>query len=468
MDKRKITVGIFVVVAAALFTGGLFLIGNQHKAFRRHVEFYTEFANLDGIAKGAKLRVAGMDGGQVTDIQIPDRPSAKFRLHLQVEDKLHGLIRADSLVTIETSGIVGDKYLLIHEGSDQAAEAAEKTTLHSKEPFEIADMIEKASGILNKAGGTITDVQGKLDGALDAVTKTVNNTNGVVTDIRRGRGTAGLLLEDKATAAEVKQAIGNGQQATANINQATVKVNDLLTDLQSRNLPQKAGVTMDNVQASSEQAKQASLQINQASQRINQTTQQLNQTLTQALGEDQFGENAASNLRQSLSNVNQATGNLADDSEALKHEFFFRGFFKKRGYDTLDNLPVEKYRQDLILTKDSKQREWLAASALFQTAPDGTETLSLDGRQQLDLLVARLPNVYGAPLILEGYSAQGSPSDRLVLSRQRAVLVLKYLQLHFRLESKDLGIVALSSTPPRSAGRPTWDGICLVLLTPRK
>ena len=468
MDKRKIIVGIFVVVAAALFTAGLFLIGNQHKAFRRHIEFYTEFANVDGIAKGAKVRVAGMDAGQVTNIQIPDRPSAKFRMHLQVEDKLHGLVRADSLVTIETSGIVGDKFVLIHEGSDQAAEAAEKSTLPSKEPFEIAQMMEKASGLLNQAGGTITDVQGRLDGALDAVTKTVNNTNGIVTDIHRGRGTAGLLLEDPATANEVKQAVTNGKQATVNLNQATVQVNGLLTDLQSRNLPQKAGVTMDNVQATSEQAKQASLQINQASQRINQTTQQLNQTLTEAFGEDQFGENAGSNLRQSLSSVNQATGNLADDSEALKHEFFFRGFFKKRGYDSLDNLPVEKYRQDQTLIKDAKQREWVAASALFQTAPDGTETLSVDGRQQLDALVARLPNVYGAPLLLEGYSAQGTPADQLVLSRKRAVLVRKYLEIHFRLEPKDLGVVALSSTPPRSAGKPTWDGICLVLLTPHK
>jgi ABC-type transporter Mla subunit MlaD len=61
--------------------------------------------------------------------------------------------------------------------------------------LELAQLLEKASGIMDEAGGTLTEVQGKLDEALQAVTTTVNNTNGIVTDIRAGRGTAGMLLE---------------------------------------------------------------------------------------------------------------------------------------------------------------------------------------------------------------------------------------------------------------------------------
>jgi phospholipid/cholesterol/gamma-HCH transport system substrate-binding protein len=137
MNKQNAVVGIFVVAAVALFTAGLFFIGNQHKAFKRHSEFYTEFANLSGVTKGTKVRVAGMDGGQVTGIQIPDRPSAKFRLKLQVEDSLHGLIRNDSVVTIETEGVVGDQFLLIHEGTDQKLTASPQSTLASKEPVSI-------------------------------------------------------------------------------------------------------------------------------------------------------------------------------------------------------------------------------------------------------------------------------------------------------------------------------------------
>ncbi len=54
MWNRNVTIGIFVVAGTALFTLGIFLIGNQHRAFTKHLEFYTEFANVDGITKGAE------------------------------------------------------------------------------------------------------------------------------------------------------------------------------------------------------------------------------------------------------------------------------------------------------------------------------------------------------------------------------------------------------------------------------
>ena len=52
-------------IGLALFATGLFMIGNRHEAFGRHAQFYVEFSNLSGIAKGAKVQVAGMDAGEV-------------------------------------------------------------------------------------------------------------------------------------------------------------------------------------------------------------------------------------------------------------------------------------------------------------------------------------------------------------------------------------------------------------------
>ena len=60
--------------------------------------------------------------GLLVHIEIPDRPSVKFRLKLHVDNKLRNLIRDDSFVTVESDGLVGDKILLIHEGSDQKQE----------------------------------------------------------------------------------------------------------------------------------------------------------------------------------------------------------------------------------------------------------------------------------------------------------------------------------------------------------
>ena len=452
MKKSNISVGVFVAVAVLLFGIGLFLIGDQHKAFRRKTDFYVEFANLEGIPRGAKVRVNGMDGGQVEEVVIPSNPTHKFRLKLTVDDRLHGLIRNDSIVSIETEGLVGDKFLLIGRGSEQSPEAAAGATLPSKEPFELGKMLEQANGLLKQVGGTITDVQGKLDATLNTANTTLMNTNGVVTDIRRGKGTAGLLLEDRTTAAQVQQVVMNTRQATANLNSASAQVNGLLQDVQQRKLIAKVDDTINNAKSAAQQLEQAS--------------QQVNSTLKTAFEQDQYGQDAGTNLQQSLANVNVATGNLADDTEALKHEFFFKGFFKKRGYDSLEQLPIEPYRSGKLLNSP-QSRQWIAASSLFQRSADGVETLSPAGQAQIDEAISHIPGLYDSALVVEGYAGAGTAGEKLFQSRQRAIMVRTYLQVRYKVGPKNTGVIGLSSTPPAMAERSSWDGICLVHLIKR-
>ncbi len=455
MKNHNVIVGVFITAAIVLFGVALFLIGDQHKAFRHHVVFYTNFQNVDGIPKGSTVRVDGIDAGELEAIEIPSSPSQKFRLKMNVDDRLRGLIREDSLVTVETEGLVGDKFLLIQGGTDRASEAAPESTLQGKEPFEIGKLLEQAQGIMNQAGTTITslqstmkDVSGRLDTTLDTATNTIRNVNGVVLDVRSGKGAAGLLVEDPATAADVKQSIVNVRQTTEKLNTTTTRVDNLLAEVQSRQLVPKIDDTLVSAKS--------------ATQNLDQTSQQINTTLKSAFGEDQYGEDAGSNLQQSLTNLNQASGNLTDDTEALKHEFFFKGFFKHRGYDNLDDLPVEQYRAGQIFKKLPESRQWIAAPALFTTNQSGEEVLSMQGRQSIDQAVGQFKALYDQPVIVEGYASSGSPSEELVQSRRRAAVVRNYLQLHFHLQPKDTGIIALSSTPPESAGKTTFDGVSLV------
>src|ERR1700754_2975211 len=117
MSRRYLAVGIFLIAGVTLFALGIFLVGSRHEAFSSHVLLYTEFADLDGIAKGSKVQVAGMDAGQVTRIDVPPSPSGHFRVQMKVDEQLHGLVRTDSIVTVDTEGVVGDTFLTIHPGS---------------------------------------------------------------------------------------------------------------------------------------------------------------------------------------------------------------------------------------------------------------------------------------------------------------------------------------------------------------
>src|SRR5271165_5298502 len=151
MKNRYVGVGIFVVVGTVLFALAIFLIGNQHSFFSRHVELYTEFKNINGLAKGAKVRVGGFDAGEVADISVPASLSAGFRLKLQLNEQVRGLVRTDSVATIATEGVVGDKFLTIGPGSSTAPEAAPFTTLPSKETSDIADLVRKSTALVTNA-----------------------------------------------------------------------------------------------------------------------------------------------------------------------------------------------------------------------------------------------------------------------------------------------------------------------------
>jgi phospholipid/cholesterol/gamma-HCH transport system substrate-binding protein len=469
MNPKPWGIGLFIVLGIGLFTGILFLIGNREEAFSRHLDVYSEFSNLSGLTTGAKVRVSGLDAGEIKKIEIPKSPSAKFRLELQIEKRLNPMVREDSVVSIETDGVVGDKFISIKKGTEQSAEAKAGSTLPSKEPLDLAALMEKGSALLNDLHGTvagvngaITDIRGRADVALDSVTRTVDHTDGLivgirpdvnkivsngsqitgkvnvlVSDLSDGKGAAGLLLRDEATRQQLRSTLTNADQASA-------RVNEIIADFQSRQLIANAQVTLDNIQSLS---------------------RELNVTAKDALAQDTMGEDGASNIRQTLSNLNRGTTNIAEDAEALKHNFFFRGFFKKRGFYNIDDVTPEEYLKACERQKGAGTRKWLQAANLVVIDNRGQEQLSEAGRRQIDSelspVVESLP---GYMIIVEGYSRNGSPDQQFVTSRRRADLVRLYLEVHFHIRHSDVGIVPLLNTPPQSSGRASWDGAAIMLL----
>src|SRR5215467_10565654 len=136
MKNTNISVGLFVIGGLILFAAGMFVIGDRRQAFGRHIEYYSEFVNLAGLANGAKVRVGGMDAGEVLGIGVPDSPSGRFRVKWRTGEKLCGLVRTDSLVTIETEGVVGGTFLSVRPGSARALPAPALATIPSHEPIE--------------------------------------------------------------------------------------------------------------------------------------------------------------------------------------------------------------------------------------------------------------------------------------------------------------------------------------------
>lgn len=467
---KKIKVGIFLVGGIVLFCVGLFLIGSRRQLFTRHFVVYTEFNNIDTLQTGAKVRVSGMDAGEITGIQVPNGPSSQFRLKLKIDQKFHPIVREDSLASIETEGMVGNKFVNVKKGSDHSPECPGGCTLRSEEPVEMGELMREGSQLAKTMQTTIEDVRHRADSAIDHITSLAghadqtivavspdvekiasnsvhmtNNANAIVAGIRHGHGAAGKLLTDETVASNVDTTIANAKQATANLEQTSRKVNTIVSDVQRTDLVE-VHKTLENTQG---------------------MTQQLDQAVGTFLSPGNNNQSTAVALRGAVQGAQQTMTNLADDTEAVKHNFFLRGFFKRRGFYNLDTITPSKYASTEFVKKPHA-RIWIPAAGLFNVGPGGSQQLSDVGRSILDQsmsdLVPFLPN---NPIVVEGYSTNGVPDQRYLASRQRAFEVRQYLESRFHLNSKLVGIMPLGDQPPPGVHKSTWNGICLALVVSR-
>src|SRR5215207_5282439 len=230
MSKKKLAVvGAFVLGGVLLFAVGLFLIGDRRMLFADTTGVYAEFSQIAGLETGAKVRVAGMDAGEVQTIHVPGSPSSKFRVKMRVRHELRPLLRLDSVASIQNDGLVGNKFMQIESGTDQSPPVAERGTIQSREPFDLGSMLQKMNESIDLVTTTIKDVKGGVDEALLSVSSTAKDAQLLIADIgselraitasgqkvtadlqtvvsgiRQGRGSLGKLVNDDALYNRVK------------------------------------------------------------------------------------------------------------------------------------------------------------------------------------------------------------------------------------------------------------------------
>ncbi len=114
--RLDLAVGSFVVVGLAalawlaLKIGGGALVGGDTIAVR------ARFANLGGIAPGASVLISGVQVGKVEKVELDERFAAIATLRVRKDVALP----ADTMAAIRSSGLIGEKYIALTPGADEA------------------------------------------------------------------------------------------------------------------------------------------------------------------------------------------------------------------------------------------------------------------------------------------------------------------------------------------------------------
>jgi phospholipid/cholesterol/gamma-HCH transport system substrate-binding protein len=387
---------------------------------------------------------------------------------LRIAQQFHVLVREDSTASIKTSGLGGGSFVEIQKGTQQSPELPPGGTITGMEPFELADLIQLGGDVLRTVQTNIAALQTSTERTLRSINLAANSTDRTVfaagaelrkllssarqttdelgktiTEIDQGQGTIGKLLKDPALAEMVDQTVRNARQSTVNLNEASAQLNATAAEFQRRDLLGRVQAMLDNSR---------------------QLTETLNRAVTKITNSPLASEDTAADLRDTIANARTAMVNLAEDTEALKHNFLLRGFFKKRGYYSLDRLTQAKYME--LLNEHSGDRVWMSRNELFATGPDGKEKLTKSGEARIETgMNGMIPYLPKGTIVVEGYARQGSRSQRFIRAKQRAAAVQSYITNRFGLlPGGDVEAVPARDTLASALGKSGWDGISLVML----
>ncbi|MFH0799300.1 MAG: MlaD family protein [Pseudomonadota bacterium] len=205
MIRKRLTefrVGVFVTAGLILAMLIIFMLGGEHRLLERHYTLYANFDSIAGLRIGAPVQVAGLKVGFVDKTVVPRTlEQRQLSVVLRVQKRYEELIRSDSEATVETQGLLGDKYIHISMGSEVQSRIPDNGIVPSKETTSIFALADKAGSILDdvgKASETIKDLLGTMhgtkgEGDLKASIASIRNTLG---QIEKGNGLAHALIYD--------------------------------------------------------------------------------------------------------------------------------------------------------------------------------------------------------------------------------------------------------------------------------
>ena len=137
--SRAFRLGMFIVATLFILAAGVFLIGEKRFLFRGTYRLEAEFQNVVGLNNGADVRVGGIHLGTVKYISLPNGPSGKLTVVMDMASSTKNIIRQDSVATIKTEGLLGDKYVEISFGSEKAPAIESGDTIKGETPVDFSD-----------------------------------------------------------------------------------------------------------------------------------------------------------------------------------------------------------------------------------------------------------------------------------------------------------------------------------------
>lgn len=207
--QMQMRIGVLVLVAILLFMGFVLSIGRRSALFEERYSLWTSFSSTEGLTVGAPVRLAGVTVGNVTRVSFGRDPKdRRIILTLSVEQPVRERIREDSVASIGTIGLVGDKVLDITVGSFDRPPLPPGAQLASVDPPDYSRLLQKGDRILDNVTRITASLDELLAGGESAgkrnFTEALRSLRTTLVEVEKGEG----LLHDIIYGKEGGQLLG--------------------------------------------------------------------------------------------------------------------------------------------------------------------------------------------------------------------------------------------------------------------
>jgi len=293
--------GIFIFFGTVLLVLSIFLLGSKEKLFTRTSEVKAYFTQIEGLKSGAPVRLSGYDIGSVSSISFAGDSTARVEVKMRIDNDLKHFIHIDSEAAIETEGLVGKKIVTITPGGADAPEIGDGGVIRSKNPVNISAIMEETESIM----GNIKDL-----------TKEFSE---IFSKVNKGEGSIGRLVNDDQL---YKSAVNLTQSADRSMSIITKRLDEIADIIVKTSASMKSIV--GNIDS-------ATIDVRNLVHKVNKGEG----VLGSLIGDKKIADSVRTmlkNLVKTSDDARIATSSLAENMEALKHNWLFKSYFEERGY----------------------------------------------------------------------------------------------------------------------------------------
>lgn len=340
-------VGLFVLVGLIILGYMSFQIGQQGFSLKRGYTLDVVFDSAAGLDRDASVQIAGVEVGRVESISLKDG-KALVRLRIAPNVKLE----RDTVASIKTHGILGDKYVELYPGTrGEAYLGPGEQISRTERQTDIDRMLNQLSLIADDIRGVTGSLNRVLAGQAgeEKIASILTNTRDLTHNLNKV-----IISNEEALHA----ALENTRQLAGNLNRVVTQ-ND-----------EKVGEVMDTLKSAAREMEKTFAALSEITGGVNRGEGTLGQLVKDQTTMDKLNRTLASleEVTQKINEGRGSIGKLVNDDETVRNlneglvglnryvnkAEQFRTFLSYRGEYLFDKGDAKSYLGVRIQPKEDK------------------------------------------------------------------------------------------------------------------